>query len=130
VKKRIAVISNGRELNLPIKYAIDACKRQQADIDLLLHGEFDRSSISVIESQVRESGVRSQRIQIDGNSVQKILDYIARTPSLIFLAGTPGNSVARRLMEEIIPGSEYRIAVPLVLIDEKNHVETKNQSAA
>ena len=39
-KKRIAMISDGRGLGSSLDYAIDACKRQNADIDLL-----DRKSV-------------------------------------------------------------------------------------
>lgn len=130
VKKRIALLSDGRDLNFPIEYAIDACKRQNADIDLLLHGEFDRSSISVIESHIRKAGIQSQRIQFGDNATIKIIEYISKQPSLIFMAATPDNSIARVLMEEILPSPEQRFAIPLVLIDEKRTAEPAKQSAA
>ena len=130
VKKRIALLCDRRDLNFPIEYAIDACMRQNADIDLLLHGEFDRSSISVIESHIREAGIQSQRIQLGDNATIKVIEYISKQPSLIFMAATPDSSIARVLMEEIIPSPEQRIAIPLVLIDEKRTAESAKQSAA
>lgn len=130
VKKRIAVICDGSDLNFPIGYTIDACKRQNADIDLLLHGEFDRSGISVIESHICEAGIQSQRVHLGDNAINKIIEYISQNPSLIFMTGTPDNSIARELMEEVIPSAEQHISVPLVLIDEKKTIETAKQSAA
>ena len=130
VKKRIAVIADGRDLNFPIEYAIDACLRQNADIDLLLHGDIDKSGISIIEKHISESGIQAQRISLGKNEITKILEYVSRNSSLIFIASAPRDSIARVLMEEIIPGSKPKISVPLVLIDEKKPVELTKKSAA
>ncbi|MFW2439897.1 MAG: hypothetical protein ACN4GR_11045 [Arenicellales bacterium] len=129
-KKRIAMISDGRGLGSPLDYAIDACKRQNADIDLLLHGEFDTAGISVIESHIRDAGIQCQRIQLAANSIDNILEYISMHPSLIFVVGLPNDSIAKVLMEEIIPSPDCHIAIPLVLIDGKKSDKPGKQTAA
>jgi len=129
-KKRIAMISDGRGMGSPLDYAIDASKRQNADIDLLLHDEFDKSEISIIESHIREAGLQCQRIQLAENSIDKIIEYISRHPSLIFVVGMPDDSIARTLMEEIIPSPDHHIAIPLVLIDGMKSDKQGKQTAA
>jgi hypothetical protein len=119
VKKRIALISNGHGLGAPLDYLIDTCKRQNTDVDLLLHGEFDNARISTLESHLFEAGIQSVRIKLGSNAINKIIKYISRQPSLVFIVGMPDDTVARMLMEEIIPSAEHRITIPLVLIDAK-----------
>lgn len=67
--KRIALISDGRGLGAPLDYAIDACLRQDAQIDLLTHGAIDTESISVLEKQVQQAGLDCQHIQLGKNVV-------------------------------------------------------------
>ena len=61
---RIALISDGRGVGAPLDYAIDACSRQGAKIDLLLHGAIDAAKISSLENQIRAAGLDYHRIQL------------------------------------------------------------------
>lgn len=123
VKKRIAMISDGHGLGCPLDYLIDTCKRQNTDVDLLLHGEFDTTKISILEKHLREAGIHSERIKLGANAISKLTSYISRQATLIFIVSMPDDPVAREFMEDIIPSSEQRITVPLVLIDEKKTIE-------
>lgn len=128
--KRIALISDGRGLGAPLDYAIDACLRQDARIDLLVHGAMDTEGISALEKQVQKAGLDCQRIKLGVNAVEDIVDYICNHPSLIFLVAMPDDAAARVLIEEVIPQRGGRIPVPLVLIEKHTSVGVHKQSAA
>lgn len=130
VRKRIALISDGRGFGAPLDYAIDACLRQHAQIDLLLHGAIDTKSISLLEQQIQQAGLDSQHMRLGANVVEDIVDYIHSQTSLIFLVAIPDDKAARVLIEEVIPRHGGRIPVPLVLIQEKPVTPTMQQSAA
>jgi hypothetical protein len=128
--KRIALISDGRGLGAPLDYAIDACLRQDAQLDLLVHGTTDSNNISLLEKQIQLTGLDCQHIRLGVHVVDDIVEYIYSQPSLIFLVAMPDDPAARVLMEETIPRQGGRIPVPLVLIEEKPVATTIRQSAA
>jgi hypothetical protein len=128
--KAIALISDGRGLGAPLDYAIDACLRQDARIDLLVHGVIDMESISVLEKRIQEAGLDCHRIQLGARVVDGIVEYICNHPSLIFLVAMPDDAAARVLIEEVIPKRGGRIPVPLVLIEDQLAAKKYKQSAA
>ena len=130
IAKRIALISDGRGLGAPLDYAIDACLRQDARMDLLIHGAIDTKSIRALEKQVQQAGLDCRRIQLGVNVVDDIFDYIFNHPSLIFVVAMPDDAVSRVLIEEVIPKRGGRIPVPLVLIEEHTSARPSKQSAA
>ncbi|RLA04797.1 MAG: hypothetical protein DRQ47_02815 [Gammaproteobacteria bacterium] len=130
VTKRIALISDGRGLGAPLDYAIEACLRQGAQIDLLTHGAIDTEIISVLEKQVQQAGLDCQHIQLGVNVVDDLIDYIFDHRSLIFLVAIPDDNVARVLIEDVIPKRGGRIPVPLVLIEDQAAAQKHKQSAA
>ncbi len=130
VTKRIALITDGRGLGAPLDYAIDACLRQDAQIDLLVHGAVDTKSISLLEKQVKQAGLDCQHIRLGVNVIDDIVEYIYSQPSLIFLVAMPDDTAARTLIEEVIPRHGGRVPVPLVLIEEKPVAPSVRQSAA
>ena len=130
VTKRIALITDGRGLGAPLDYAIDACLRQDAQIDLLVHGAVDTKSISLLEKQVKQAGLDCQHIRLGVNVIDDIVEYIYSQPSLIFLVAMPDDTAARTLIEEVIPRHGGRVPVPLVLIEEKPVATSVRQSAA
>ena len=65
-KRRIAFISDGRGVDAPLAYAIDACSRQGAKIDLLVHGTIDAKIISALQTRARIAGApRPHRWLVD-----------------------------------------------------------------
>jgi hypothetical protein len=128
--KRIAFISDGRGIGAPLDYAIDACLRQDAQIDLLFHGAMDTESISVLERRVQQADLDHQIIKLGNKAVDSILNYIENRTSLLFLVAMPNDKVAKTLIEEVIPKRRERIHVPLVLIEEQKSNETHKRSAA
>lgn len=127
---RIALISDGRGVGAPLDYVIDACSRQDAKIDLLIHGAVDTAKISLLENQIRAAGLDHQCIQLGMKPVDNIIDYICNHPSLIFLVAMPDDDAAKVLIEEVIPKRGGRIPVPLVLIENRSSARPAEQSAA
>lgn len=128
--KRIALISDGRGFGAPLDYAIDACLRQDAHVDLLLHGAIDLDSISVLEQRLQHAGIDYQRVQLGVNVVDDVIDYIQQQGSLIFAVAMPDDVAVKILIEEVIPKSGGRIPVPLVLIEEKAATPKQKHTAA
>jgi len=127
---RIALISDGRGAGAPLSYAIDACSRQGAKIDLLTHGAVDMASISAIEKQIRTAGLEYHHIQLGMKPVDDVIDYICNHPALIFLVAMPDDETVKVLIEEVIPKRGGRIPVPLVLIEDRPSVRLAEPSAA
>lgn len=128
--KRIAFISNGRGLGAPLDYAIEACLRQSAQIDLLIHGTADSENASALEKKIKNSAIGYQQIQLKVNAVDSIVDYIASHPSLLYLIAMPDDDVARVFIEEILPRRKRRIQFPIVLIEDRRTSQFYKQSAA
>jgi hypothetical protein len=128
--KRIAFISNGRGLGAPLDYAIDACLRQNAQIDLLIQGAAGSENISALENKIKNSGVSYQRIPLQVTAINSIVDYIVKHPSLLYLIAMPDDDVTRVLIEEVLPGRRRRIQIPVVLIEDQMTARLAKQSAA
>ncbi len=128
--KRIAFISNGSGFGAPLDYAIDACLRQNAQMDLLIHGPAGSEYSSALENKIKNSGVRYQRIQLHVTAVSSIVDYIVKHPSLLYLIAMPDDDVAKTLIEEVLPGRRRRIQIPVVLIEDQVTSILPKQSAA
>jgi len=116
--QRIALISDGRGLGAPLNYVIETCLRQNARIELLIHGPVDMINISVLENHIYEAGIDCQRTQFGVNAVEDITDYISNQSALIFVVAMPDDSVAKALIEDVIPKRYNRLLVPMVLIED------------
>lgn len=127
---RIALINDGRRASAPLNYVIEACERQGAVIDLLVHGEADPERTSGLESSIRTAGIDCHRIQLGPEPVDDIVTYIRNHSALIFLVAMPDDPVAKVLIEEVIPKRGGRLPVPLVLIEDLPSGRLTSQSAA
>ncbi len=130
--KRIALMAGETSHGIPLDYAIDACKRQgkNTHIDILIHNSGNVETTLTLEKRIKQAGLEFQLNQLGENSVETLISYIHNHPSLVFLISTPDDEVARVLIEEIMPKSEERIQVPVVLIEESTTATYQNQSAA
>lgn len=128
--KRIAFISNGRISGAPLDYAIDACLRQNARIDLLIHGAVDSECTPALEKRIKNSGLVYQRIKLEVNAVDSIVDYINKHPSLIYLIARSDDDVARVVIEEVLPRRRTHVQIPFVLIEDHLAASLAEQSAA
>lgn len=116
---RIALISDGRGAGAPLDYVVDACLRQHAKIDLLIHGSADASDVTVMENKILAAGIEYHPIQLGEAVIKDILNYVSNHPALIFFVAVADDEVAKILMEEVIPKRGSRIRVPLVLIEDR-----------
>ncbi|RKZ62947.1 MAG: hypothetical protein DRQ44_10525 [Gammaproteobacteria bacterium] len=127
--RHIAFISNGEGINAPLDYAIESSLRQNAQIDLLIHGAAGLDKVAALEKKIREAGVRFQQIQIGDNAVESVVDYVVKQPSLIYIITTPTDTAAKALLENA-SAKRNRIHVPFVLIKDEITPNTLEQTAA
>lgn len=130
ITKRIAFISDGRGVGAPLDYAIEACMRLGAQIDLLIHGTVNTESIYSLEKHIFQSGLECRQVRLGVNVPNEIVDYINKQRSLIFLVAIPDDTAVGMLIEEFIPGQRGRIDIPIVLIEQKNTMQSMKKSAA
>ncbi len=130
IRPRIALIIDGQDSGVPLAYTIDACQRQDAQVDLLLHGAIDTKSITKIENRIVQAGLDYQCIQVGVKAIDDIIDYIFSESTLIYLVATSDDVVVRELIEEVLPKRGLRIPVPLVLMNGDKSSNTKKRSAA
>ena len=128
--RRIALLCDGSDQGAAVGYTIDAGLRQAAQIDLLIHGAADTERMSALENQVRAAGLVCRGIRLERDAVISFDAYLNHQLSLIFVVAMPDDSVARILIEEVLPRRRRRIPVPLVLISEQPATRARNQSAA
>lgn len=128
--RRVAIITDGYAVNAALNYVIDSCNRQNAQVDLLIHGLFDLHAIENIEKQIKKAHLCSQRIFLGINANQDVIDYICQQRALMFVVAIPTDKVAQTFIEEVIPSRGGRLPVPMVLIAEKEPTSAVKQNAA
>ena len=116
--RRVALVCDGNRLGAPLEYALDAALRQEAGVDLLVHGTASTETLAALEAQVRNAGLECRRIQLEVDAVSAITDYARRNASLLFLVAATDDPLAKTLTEEIFPQRGERFPVPLVLIED------------
>ncbi len=128
--KHIAFISNGSGLDAPLDYAIDTCLRQNAHIDLLIHGDTALKNITALENKIKQAGLACRKMRFKNSTIDNIVEYISQHPSLIFMISMPDDAVTRVLIEEILPQQKSGIQIPLVLIDDPLSATRNQQRSA
>ena len=116
-KRRIALITDGRGAGAPMAYAADACARQDAGLDIVLHGS--GLSRTVLLRAARRRGIDAQVIELAGEDVEMLVDYICNHPSLVYLVGVSDDELVRLLVERVVPARGGRMHVPLVMIEDR-----------
>jgi hypothetical protein len=116
-RKRIALITDGRGDGAPMAYAAEACQRQDAGLDIVLHGE----GVSRAEwvRAARRLGIDPQVIELAGDDVELLVEYICNHPSLVYLVGIFDDELVRALAERVVPARVGRLHVPLVMIEDR-----------
>jgi hypothetical protein len=127
--KRVAFLTDGRGEGAPLDYVIELCGRQQASVDLLVHGVVDTHRVDMLKQRLDQAGIayRSSTLGID--TVTGLEDYVSQHQSLIFLVAMPDDALAMRLTEELIPSRELHLRVPLVMIEDKPSKLPESKSA-
>lgn len=115
--QRIALVENGSGTDSALHYTIEACQRQNAEIDLLIHHDSSDESIKRMETKISESGISYRLQHLGAEGAKDISDYIDKQKSLVFMVATPDDSIVRALIEETMPRRKRQLPVPLVLIE-------------
>lgn len=118
VAQRIALITDDRGLGVPLNYALDSCRQQEAKIDLLTHGTTDANNITALERSIKDAEFISNPIQLSTKAVDNVLEYIMNPPGLVFMVATPDDAVDNEITQDVIPRQGASIPVPLVLIED------------
>lgn len=126
--RRIALISDGAGFGASLDYAIDSCLHQDAQFDLLLHGDISEEKLSVVEYRLRQAGLTFRIVRLA--NADAIADYTHNNASLVFLISQAGDSIARSLVDTSKPKHSRHLPVPLVFIDEKPANSELRRSAA
>lgn len=115
---RVAWITDGSDQSLD--YALEVCSRQQAELDLVLHGKAltDVNGVNALQSSVSNAGIAHHSIVLKGSSLKELTDYIGNHANLIYLVASIGNPLAHALSENMSVASK-RMNIPLVLCGER-----------
>lgn len=127
--QRIALVENGSGTDSALHYTIEACQRQNAEIDLLVHHDSSAESIERMETKISQSGISYRLKQLGTEGAKDISDYINKQKALVFMVAAPDDSIVRTLIEETMPRRKRQLPVPLVLIEnpqeQKKHKESQ-----
>lgn len=127
--RRVAFLTDGRGEGAPLDYVIELCDRQQASVDLLVHGVVDTKRVELLKKRLGRAGIAHRSSSLGIDTVTGLDDYISQHQSLIFLVAMPDDLLARRLTEELIPSRELHLRVPLVMIEDQPSKEPATKSA-
>lgn len=128
--QRIALVENGSGTDSALHYTIEACQRQNAEIDLLVHHDSSDVSIKRMETKISESGISYRLQQLGTEGAKDISDYIVKQKALVFMVATPDDSIVRTLIEETMPRRKRQLPVPLVLIENPQDQATHKHNQA
>lgn len=118
--RRVALISDGRNADGAFDFAVQACHRQGAQLDLLLHGRINATDIVALERRVRREGLVCRRVVLPGNPANAVLAHMNRHLALLYLVASPDDVAARELVENVsLAGGKRHLTVPLVLIEDR-----------
>jgi hypothetical protein len=112
---RVALVSDGRARGAALDYAVEACRRQGASLDLLVQGQGTHG----LEIRLRRAGVAYRRIRLTGDPARQIAEYARNHPGLSYIVGIAADDASRRLLEGVTRHGRGRLPVPLVLIEDR-----------
>lgn len=129
-RPRIALVIDRQGSSSAVNYAIGACQRQSAQIDLLLHGAIDSKVIELIERKITDSNISFKRIQLGARAVDDLLEYTFIQSTLIYLVSMSDDAVVRELLEEVLPSRSQSLSVPVVFMSPETPANRKKRTAA
>ena len=114
--RRVALLSDGRDSNEALHYALNACGNQQASLDLVLYGEA-RNQVEELRQQLQGSAIAYEIILLGKQSVASLGDYLNSRHSLTYLVASADDPLALELTKESSPHLGGRLHLPMVLVD-------------
>ncbi len=114
--RRVAVLSDGGDSEGVLQYALDACQRQQASLDLVLYGQA-REQVEEIRTQLQRRGIAHEIILLGQQSVEALAEYLNARRTLTYLVAPADDRLALQLTEGATPHRGGHRHLPMVLVD-------------
>lgn len=114
--RRIALLSDGVNIDQLLNYALGACLRQRATLDLVLYGK-GRGQSEELRAQLQRRGITHELILLGEESIEALSEYLCLRRTLVYLIAPADDHLARELTEQLIPNRGGRTHLPVVLID-------------
>ncbi len=127
--RRVAVLSDGENSEGVLQYALNACQRQQASLDLVLYGAA-RSQAEDIRLHLCQRSIDHEIILLGNESVETLFEYLSARRNLIYLVAFSDDQLARQLAEEVAPHRGGRLHLPMVMVDNNSQPQINHIHAA
>ncbi len=114
--RRIALISAGSIEAPALDFALGACRRHAAVLDLVRLGGTParEDEVRKLSRTARQTGTQVSQVNLPHAGAEALRDYVCSHPSLIYLVATVADDLARELTERILQTAG--VQVPLVLV--------------
>lgn len=114
--RRVALLSDGTDIEGILDYTLDACQRQQATLDLVLYGAA-KASAERMRGLLQRRGIAHELIMLGEENVDALAEYIYTRRSLVYLVAPADDRLAMELTEELLPSRGNRLHLPMVLVE-------------
>ncbi len=118
-RRRVALLGDGRAAGGHLDYAIDACRRQRAGLDIVLHGAATRKPAhpQELSERLRRQGIDARVVKLESGNVQALNEYVSQHPSLLLVVAPAADALARAFTESTLSRGQ-RLYVPMVMIQD------------
>ena len=127
--RRVALLSDGGDIEGMLRYTLDACERQQATLDLVLYGK-GREGVAKLRARLQRQQIAHEVIVLGEESVDALAEYLCVRRTLVYLVAPTDDPLALQLTEEVVPSRGGRMHLPMVLIDRNQHSRINRINAA
>lgn len=117
ITKRIALLTDGDDTAL--EYALDACQRQDARLDLLLNNipTVNHQFLEKLLLKIKSSGIVFKKFNLSKNNFNDLLCYLDNAYPLLYLVTTTTDSLSSKLLEQNALFPQKQLNIPLVLVN-------------
>lgn len=130
--RTIALLHDGRDQPELLEFVIDACRRQSqpVKVDVLLHETPSSNQVESLKQAMQQAEIDVEIRHFQPSGIDEMLEYLQHAASLISLIALADDQIARRLIENVLPGAGDRLYVPIVLIGGATSAVMPQRSAA
>lgn len=114
--RRVAMLSDGKDIDGVLEYALEACRRQQASLDLVLHG-IGKQVADKLRERIMGQGILHEMILLGDESVTSLVEYLNLRRSLFYVIAPADDHLVLELTEKVLPGHSGWMYLPIVLVD-------------
>lgn len=127
--RRVALLSDGVNITEVLQYALEACQRQQATLDLVLYGKAKEQAL-LLRTQLQARGLAHELILLGEESIDALTEYLSLRRTLVYLIAPADDHLALALTEQVLPSRGGRLHLPVVLVDRCHHSRANRIDAA